>query len=722
MKSAALISWVLYLPLIGSILNALFGKAIIDRFGKAGKSLVGLVSSAVVLTAFGFGLMIAAQMWQADPDARTTIIQLFPWIELASISIPFELRVDALSMTMVLVITGIGGLIHVYASRYMFDDPDYPRFFTYLNLFVVMMLTLVLGNNLALLFIGWEGVGVCSYLLIGFWYKDVANSKAANKAFIVNRIGDVGLTLGMFWLVYLLAGTHTELMGGETRWLSYDVILPAANEIFARFPTETTWICILLFIGAMGKSAQFPLYVWLPDAMAGPTPVSALIHAATMVTSGVVLLNRMSPLFLLSHTAMTVVVITGALTALIGATVAFGQTDIKKVLAYSTVSQLGYMFIACGVGMFYAGMFHVITHAFFKALLFLGSGSVIYAMAHNQDMRNYGNLKKYMPVTFAVMAVGYLALAGVPFAFAGFWSKEAILGPAVNDEHTTLMAFGGLTWGAIAGWVGFLVAGMTAFYMTRLFFLTFMNKEERWRSLEPVHGHDHHHGHDHAHDHAHGHHGEDENDFFYSDEEYAAIAARTPEEHHHDLDSHHEPKETPVLMWAPLTLLALGSTGLLGWFLNENLQAWLYPHDHSEHHGAIGHTTLIIISTVMVVLGIGLGMMRYAKKLPASEGWDMKKWNPVQRLAGDQWKYDWLVSNFLALRVGKVIGDACAAFDRTVIDGIVNGFGWLSAAIGNTVRRIQTGYVRTYAAVTGLGVIALLGYLVYYIMQRGGVN
>ncbi|MFW5697127.1 MAG: NADH-quinone oxidoreductase subunit L, partial [Fimbriimonadaceae bacterium] len=478
------------LPLLGFLIQALLGKKIIQALGQDfGKLVMGVLAVSPVVAAFGIAADITYRFAQSRSEYGE-VLTLFNWVQLQSVNIPFEFRIDTLSMTMVLIVTGVGSLIHIYATAYMAEDKDFTRFFTYMNLFIAFMLVLVLGNNLALLFIGWEGVGLCSYLLIGFWYKEKANSLAANKAFIVNRIGDFGLTLGMFVFVVVLAGNQ-ELFGiTDARWLSYDVILqPEVLESFANtYPGLATLGALLLFVGAMGKSAQFPLYIWLPDAMAGPTPVSALIHAATMVTSGVYLLNRMAEFFLLSPIALAVVAAVGALTALLGAAIAFGQTDIKKVLAYSTVSQLGYMFIACGVGAFYAGLFHVLTHAFFKALLFMGAGAVIAAMAHNQDMRVYGNLRKYMPATYLTMGVAFLAIAGVPYLFSGFWSKEAILAPAVNDAKTPVLANLGdytLTVGGAAGWIGFIVAFMTAAYMTRMMVLTFGTKEERWRDLTP---------------------------------------------------------------------------------------------------------------------------------------------------------------------------------------------------------------------------------------------
>ena len=726
MKPEFLPIWlVVFLPICGAIIQGLLGKMLLQSLGpKWGKRIMGTI--AVLPVAIAFAIALNLTFLLAKETDRLAIIKVFDWIHFQSLSIPFELRVDTLSMTMTLIITGIGSLIHIFATGYMADEKEYTRFFTYLNLFVACMLVLVLGNNLGLLFIGWEGVGVCSYLLIGFWYKDTANSKAANKAFIVNRIGDFGLTLGMFYLVYLIAGNREVLGITDTRWLSYDNILPHAAEFFKQFPTETTIISLLLFVGAMGKSAQFPLYIWLPDAMAGPTPVSALIHAATMVTSGVVLMNRMSPIVSQSALAMSVIAITGAVTALLGAAIAFGQTDIKKVLAFSTVSQLGYMFIGCGVGAFSGGLFHVITHAFFKALLFLGAGSVIYAMAHNQDMRNYGNLNKWIKITFALMVCGFIGIAGVPYIGAGAFSKESILMAAVND-HATLGVFGStLTWGALAGWIGFLVAAMTAFYMTRMMLLTFFSGPERWLTIDPVHAHAGHDDHEHEHHHAHTHHGEDKHAFFYTEAEMADIDAKTEHEHHHDLDSHHKPKEVPMVMWLPLIPLALGSLGFLGFWLenNELLHNWLYPvhgEAHEEVAHAISHQMGLIISFVVSLGGIIGAFLVYFKKLPESEGWNFSKWNPIRRGALVQFGVDAVLADG-SVRTGDIFGRAMKWFDENIIDGIVRGVGNVAGLLGGLLKQPQTGKVRSYAFLMLMGAAGMIAYIAYIINSRGGGN
>jgi NADH-quinone oxidoreductase subunit L len=714
---------ILFLPLIGSVIQALFGKKIIDTMGvKKGKWVCGLLAVAPIFIAFVIGFMITqGLMANPGPHAPET---LFDWISVNGLRIPFEAIIDPLSMTMVLIITGIGALIHLYATGYMAEEREYSRFFTYLNLFVASMLILVLGNNLALMFIGWEGVGLCSYLLIGFWYKDVNNAKAANKAFIVNRIGDWGLTLGIFMLVAVML-TSGVLPKGETRLLSYDVILPHAQAAFQGKEALAVVVGLLLFVGACGKSAQFPLYLWLPDAMAGPTPVSALIHAATMVTSGVFLLNRMNIIYQIGPAAGAVVAIVGAITALLGALIAFGQTDIKKVLAYSTVSQLGFMFIACGSGAYWAGMFHVTTHAFFKALLFLGSGAVIHAMAHEQDMRNYGKLAKYVKITFACMAVGWLAIAGVP-GLSGFYSKEAILGAALAQNDSL---FNGVNLGRVAGWIGLAAAFLTAFYMTRMMCLTFWGKEELWRKLEPHPHHDEDHHEVHVH-HAHDH-GPDTNGFFFTDEELAAH--HEEHEHHHSLDRDHTPREVPPSMWVPLVVLALFSIGF-GYFASRPaggeevkvFQNWLYPAGSLQLHEipAEPHEIpLTMLSLAAALGGIIASLAWYlgvkGGRLPVSEGWDMRKWNPLRRAALNQFGYDSAMVTATTEGGGQIAEFVWKRVDVGIVDWLVNGTGRLMAGFGRVFSWFQTGYVRAYALMMLAGVAGFLIYTMATIKSHG---
>ena len=712
MDNSGLIWLVIGLPVVGFLVQALLGKRLIGN--GSGKRLVGALAVAPIAAAFVIAVMLTMSLAKLDPSARAVVSHGWDWIQIAGLNIPFELRIDPLTMLMTLIITGIGSLIHLYATGYMAEERDYARFFTYLNLFIASMLILVLGNNLVMLFIGWEGVGVCSYLLIGFWYKDLANSKAANKAFIVNRIGDWGLTLGMFMLFVVIAANADKFGAHGSRFLSYDVFLPVLGDVLKGMPGVTTAIALLLFVGACGKSAQFPLYLWLPDAMAGPTPVSALIHAATMVTAGVFLLNRLHVIFELSPVASAVIACVGAFTALFAALIAFGQTDIKKVLAYSTVSQLGFMFIACGAGAYWVGMFHVTTHAFFKALLFLGSGAVIHAMAHNQDMRNYGKLRKYLPITFWTMMIGFVAIAGVP-GFAGFFSKEAILGYSLANNHASI---GGVNFSYIVGWVGLAVALLTAFYMTRMTMLTFYSGDERWK-LIPAHaeGHsDHHDDHSHHEHHAHEDHGPDKHGFFYTDEELAAIPHE--HEHHHDLDETHKPHEVPFSMWFPLVVLAILSVGG-GYLLHSNhlLEHWLYPPGsmmlklEAHPHGL--PLDLLWLSIIAAGLGIVLGLFFYYKQLPAKEGWDLAKWSPFRKSAGNQFGYD---SSMVAATVdgGNDLGLAMwRGADAKVVDGAVNGVGWLASALGKGFGVLQNGIIRQYALIMLVGVVGLLGALAF---------
>lgn len=427
-------------PLIGFLINGLFGK-------KLSKGLVGVVGSGSVLLSFVMSVIMFFQI--KGNVVQSFTVELFDWINVGSLSIPFSFLLDPLSSLMLLIVTGVGFLIHVYSTGYMHEDESYHRYFAYLNLFMFSMLLLVLGSNYVIMFIGWEGVGLCSYLLIGFWYNNHNYNDASKKAFIMNRIGDLGFLLGMF-MIFDTFGT-----------LSYDKVFEYAAQ-YGMGDTKILLITIFLFIGATGKSAQIPLFTWLPDAMAGPTPVSALIHAATMVTAGIYMVVRSNILFTLSPITLTVIATVGIVTALLAAAIAITQNDIKKVLAYSTVSQLGFMFLALGMGAYTAAMFHVMTHAFFKALMFLGSGSVIHAMGGEQDIRKMGGLKKYMPVTYWTFLIGCLAISGI-FPLSGFFSKDEIFANAFNTQPMF--------------WVlGIIGATMTAFYMFRLFFVTFHGK------------------------------------------------------------------------------------------------------------------------------------------------------------------------------------------------------------------------------------------------------
>ncbi|NTU60156.1 MAG: NADH-quinone oxidoreductase subunit L, partial [Deltaproteobacteria bacterium] len=434
-----------FFPMVGALINGLFGR-------RYGKSVGYTIACGSIFLSFLVTVGSFFALRGLPPEARFYQLRVFEWISSGSASIDLGYLMDPLSCVMCLVVTGVGFLIHVYSIGYMHHDPGHNRFFTYLNLFCFAMLTLVLGSNYLVLFVGWEGVGLCSYLLIGFWFEDAAKAAAGMKAFIVNRIGDFGFLIGMF-LIFQTFGT-----------LDFRTVMAAAPLKLALGGTLVTAMTLSLFVGATGKSAQIPLYIWLPDAMAGPTPVSALIHAATMVTAGVYMIGRSNVLYSLAPATMATVATVGAVTALFAGTIGVAQNDIKKVLAYSTVSQLGYMFIAMGVGAYVAGIFHLMTHAFFKACLFLGSGSVIHAMHEEQDIRNMGGLRKYIPYTHWTFLIATVAIAGIP-PLAGFFSKDEILWKAWS---------GGFK---IQWLLGFLGAGITAFYMFRLVFLTFYGKE-----------------------------------------------------------------------------------------------------------------------------------------------------------------------------------------------------------------------------------------------------
>jgi len=452
--TVSFVRWIVLLPLIGATINFLLGSRLQKTFGKSAISIVGCgtVAGAFAIAVYGFITMLGLA-----PENRFMLDSMWNWFDVGGLNLSLAFWLDPLSMLMTLVVTGVGGLIHIYSTGYMHDDESYWRFFGWLNLFTFAMLVLVLGDNLWLMFVGWEGVGLCSFALIGFWYKVLANTTAGNKAFIVNRVGDWAFVIALYALFWGLSAVgHPTLV---TREIAKYAPMLAGQPGYLGMPL-VGFVTLLFFIGATGKSAQIPLYVWLPDAMAGPTPVSALIHAATMVTAGVYMVARLNFLFSMAPSTMLVVATVGSLTALFAATIGVAQNDIKKVLAYSTVSQLGYMFAAVGVGAYAAGVFHLMTHAFFKACLFLGSGSVIHAMGGEQDMRRMGGLREKMPITFVTFLVATLALAGVP-PFAGFMSKDEIIWQAFAKGHVIL-------W--LMLWLG---AGLTVFYMFRQVYMTF---------------------------------------------------------------------------------------------------------------------------------------------------------------------------------------------------------------------------------------------------------
>jgi NADH-quinone oxidoreductase subunit L len=643
MQLVELVWLVPLLPLLGFITLMFFGR-------RLGEPVAGWVATAAMGGSFLASLLVFAGMLGlegGESGERIVQVKLFDWVVAGDFSVDIGLLADPLSVTMILFITGVATLIHLYSIGYMHGDLNFSKFFVYLNLFAFSMLMLVLGDNLLLTFLGWEGVGACSYFLISFWFTDEANASAGKKAFITNRVGDFGFMLATF-LAFFAYGSieYGDMFSGS---------IPASTA---------TAIALLVFVGAAGKSAQFPLYLWLPDAMAGPTPVSALIHAATMVTSGVYLLARI--ILAASYDwAPSLIAWVGLFTALFAASIAVAQDDIKKVLAYSTVSQLGFMVVAVGTGVYVAALFHMITHAFFKALMFLGSGSVIHGMNDDQNMKRYGGLAKLMPITAGTFIIGWLAIAGIP-PFSGFWSKDEILVGiyANNDIFANKVLF-----------VLLLIAALlTAFYMTRLVILTFFGPA-RWR--DEVTG----------------------EAFIDSDEEL-------PLRH---------PHESPWTMTFPLVVLA--GAALVAGALNlpftkdlHFLEHWLEPSFYfngksNEFHGLPGggtKLTLAVIATLCAIGGIVAAWKLYFDKRGGT-GPD------APAIMAQGWGYDNAVSNFMGGPGSKGF-DALADFDGKVVDGAVNGVGKLIQLDGNFLRRVQNGLVRSYAVLIALGAIGLMVY------------
>jgi NADH-quinone oxidoreductase subunit L len=642
------------LPLLGFLTILLLGRRMGDP--KAGYFATGMVGASFVVTVGVF-----ADLMSKTAAERQHIVKAFSWVPVGSMHLDLAFLADPLSITMCLFVTGIGALIHLYAVGYMHGDPRFSKFFLYLNLFAFSMLMLVLGENLLVTFLGWEGVGTCSYFLISFWHERDSAATAGKKAFVTNRVGDWGFMMAMFF-AFWATNPHT---------LSYIGINEAA--VSGQFATTTaTAIALFAFVGACGKSAQLPLYLWLPDAMEGPTPVSALIHAATMVTAGVFLMVRLNPVLHASAGYATWIIAgVGAATALYAATIAVAQNDIKKVLAYSTVSQLGYMFLAVGSGAYVAAIFHMITHAFFKALLFLGSGSVIHGMHHEQDMRRMGALRKLMPITAITFIVGWLAIAGVP-PFAGFWSKDEILLFAFDKSPVLYV-------------IGLVTALLTAYYMTRQVIMVFYGKA-RWHDAHEEHG-------------AHG--------------DYQANADHQADgEHVNDL----EPHESPKVMLAPLVVLAGLSAvgGLIQLPFNDNskrLEKWLEPVV-GESQRVLKQSSddlkyvLMAVAVAVALAGIGLSVMVYGKhKAKAIE----------PQILADAWRYDAAVSSFMG-GPGRAMFEGVAWADAHVIDGAVNGAGQAVKAAAGGARKAQSGNVRNYAAAVGIGVVLLL---VWFVVVRG---
>jgi NADH-quinone oxidoreductase subunit L len=705
------IQLLVFLPLLAAIVAGFGNRLIGNTAAKAITTGALFVSCALAWPIFiGF----------LSGESSAQVVRVLHWIGSGDLQVDWALRVDALTAVMLVVVTSVSALVHLYSWGYMSEDPDQPRFFAYLSLFTFAMLMLVTSDNLIQMFFGWEGVGLASYLLIGFWYQKPSANAAAIKAFVVNRVGDFGFSLGIF-ATFLVFGT-----------VSIPAILAAAPGMagstigFLGMRADTmTVLCLLLFVGAMGKSAQLGLHTWLPDAMEGPTPVSALIHAATMVTAGVFMVCRLSPMFEVSPTALTVVTYVGAATALFAATVGTVQTDIKRVIAYSTCSQLGYMFFAAGVGAYGAAMFHLFTHAFFKALLFLGAGSVIHAMHHEQDMRFYGGLRKSIPVTFWAMTAGTLAITGVgiiqvaglpSFGFAGFFSKDAILEASFAS---------GTTAGGIAFAVGIFAALLTSFYSWRLVFLTFFGKP-RWAGSEHIqhavhdaHGHDAHGHDDHAHAHAASHDVAHVGD--HRDDPAGEGAGAEPHVHDagapdvkHGTAGYH-PHEAPWPMLVPLLVLAIGAVfaGIVfhGWFVEPSAgeEFWKGSVAFNEHLMHAMHEVPLWVKlapAVVMITGFLIAYAAYMRDLTIPARFT-STFSVLYDFLLHKWYFDELYNVIFvrpAFAIGRFLwrrGDQ-GTIDRFGPDGISA----LVVSGGALTRRLQSGYVYTYALVMLLGLAA----------------
>jgi NADH-quinone oxidoreductase subunit L len=628
-------------PLIGFLVLGLFGSRMKNE------KLIGVIGSGTVGLSFLLALALFVQMLSIEPEQRKQSMELFTWLSTFtgstnSLTVNVAYQIDELSILMTLIVTGIGFLIHIYSIGYMHNDTGFWRFFSYLNLFIFAMLTLVLADNFLLMFLGWEGVGLCSYLLIGFWYEKKFTGDAAKKAFVVNRIGDFGFILGML-LIFSTFGS-----------LNFSTVFNSAS-LLSVGNTTALWITMLLFVGAMGKSAQIPLYVWLPDAMAGPTPVSALIHAATMVTAGVYMVARCSILFALAPVTMEFIASVGAVTAVFAATIGLVQNDIKKVLAYSTISQLGYMFLAMGVAAFSAGIFHLMTHAFFKALLFLGSGAVIHAMHDEQDIQKMGGLKEYLPVTYKTFLIGAIAIAGIP-PFAGFFSKDEILWKAFSSEQGS--------W--ILWLLGVFGVAMTAFYMFRLVTLTF--EGDKRFDLHRVHPHE-------------------------------APGTMT----------------VPLIILAFLSIVG-GVVGIPHASIIENwLEPIFSPAQYKlltgEHAGGLMEYLLMFISVAIAASGIYMARWMYLQRTELAVSL-AKRYPRIYRTLLHKYYVDEMYDAVIVDPTVTISNDVLwKAMDVAMIDGSVNGSAKIINGIGQVFRKIQTGVAQSYAVIFIGGILFVITWL-----------
>ncbi len=642
--TATLNLWLIpVLPLAGAAINGFLGKKSSRR-------------AVTTVALFFSGAAFAMALWVAMRFSSLTLPyhEFFAhWIRITGFSADFAFYLDQLSLVMLLVVTGVGFLIHIYSVGYMWDDPSYYRFFSYLNLFMFFMLTLVLANNYLLMFIGWEGVGLASYLLIGFWFTKDSAASAGKKAFIVNRIGDFGFMIALFLLIKHFGSLNFEQV--------FQGVAPMSSETAGA--GLLTAIGILLMVGACGKSAQIPLYIWLPDAMEGPTPVSALIHAATMVTAGVYMVARSHVIFERAPMALMVVAIIGTLTAFFAATIGIAQTDIKKVLAYSTVSQLGYMFMACGVGAFSAGIFHLMTHAFFKGLLFLGAGSVIHAVGGEQDMRKMGGLKSYIPWTFLTMSIATLAITGIP-PLAGFWSKDEILWKAYQVSK--------VYWG-----IGLVTAFITSFYMFRLWYMTFFGDYRGAQTGAPGYG-----------------------------------------SHGHDAHGHEEPHESPMVMLAPLMILAVLSLvgGLVGW--GNHFEHFLAPvfgmgEPLAETASNVTEYLLMGVSVAVALLGWWLAYLLYCKREDLPHKIADALGGFYQAVA-----HKYYIDELYAVLFVKPLVDGSTRIlwqgvDRKIIDASVNDSADGARHVSDEVRHMQSGNIRSYAGWIAAGSAVVIAFMIW---------
>ncbi|MCC7418583.1 MAG: NADH-quinone oxidoreductase subunit L [Acidobacteria bacterium] len=682
------------LPLAGFLVNASFGR-------RVSKPLAGGVACAAMVASFVVSAIAVAQLLSLPPEGRALAQAVFTWIASGDFSVAFALRLDPLSSVMILVVTGVGSLIHIYSTAYMHEEPDaeFARYFSYLNLFAAFMLVLVLAANFLVMFIGWEGVGLCSYLLIGFWYEKPSASDAGKKAFIVNRIGDFAFILGMLMIVVRFGSLDFQEVAQAAAGLTPE----------ASFGTLSL-ITLLLFVGATGKSAQIPLYVWLPDAMEGPTPVSALIHAATMVTAGVYMIGRNAVLFSHAPETLLIVAVVGVATALVAGSIGLVQNDIKRVLAYSTVSQLGYMFLAMGVGAFGAGIFHLYTHAFFKALLFLGSGAVIHALAGEQDLRRMGGLRKDLPITYWTFLVGALAIAGVP-GLAGFFSKDEILFRTFASGHTLLWA------------IGLLTSLMTAIYMFRLVFLAFHGERRVVAAPAPAHLEEEAAAHA-----ADGAGGAAHRGIAPGTLAPGALAPGAPAPH----APHHLHDAPPAMAIALIALAigsvaagyvglpaALGGSDALGRYLAPSFTVAGAAEDaaiegaDAEAHGAGLEVGLMAVSTAGALAGIAVAAFLFLRRREAARAL-AGRFPGLHRLLLNKYYVDQVYDAAIVQPIRILSEDGLwRAVDVRGIDGAVNGVGEVVRGSSEALRRLQTGSVRAYAAAVFFGAVAILGYYLW---------